>query len=163
MKTLLILALGLVCSLPARADILPDKPEPQVRHNPITYPLRATGDTFKDVFTFKDKQFSAVALAYIGAYGADMVSTKEMFDKFPPTPGRRASVEGGPFFHGTRDAGRIAAAWGGVTIANIVIAHEWKKHVKNRFLRDLWSTGMVYQSAEHIDAVVRNSRLGEKQ
>jgi hypothetical protein len=162
MKTLLILALGLVCSLPARADILPDKPEPQVsvHHNPITYPLRATADTFKDVVTFKDKQFSVVALLYIGAYGADMISTQEMFGKFPPTPGHRASVEGGPFFHGTRDAGRIAAAWGGVTIANIVIAHEWKKHVKNRFLRDLWSAGIVYQSAEHIDAAVGNLKLG---
>lgn len=157
MKILLILALGLVCSIAAKADILPDKLEPQVsvHHNPVTYPLRAAADTFKDVVTFKDKQFSVVALTYIGAYGADMISTKAMFDKCRQLP-QVPCTEAGGLFNGTRDSGRIAAAWGGITVANIVIAHEWKKHVKNRFLRDLWSAGMVYQGAEHIDAAVGN-------
>ena len=157
MRTLLIIALAFVCPIAAGADILPDKPEPQatVHHSPVTYPFRATASTVKDVVTFKDKQFSGAALLYIGAYSADMISTKTIFDKCRQLP-QVPCTEAGGLFNGTQDTGKIAAAWGGITVANIVIAHEWKKHVKNRFLRDLWSAGMVYQGAQHIDAAVSN-------
>jgi len=153
---LILLVLGFGVSS-VRSQELPDAPKPQpnlaTKQSPITYPFRATGSTLKDVVTFKDKQFSAVALFYVGSYAADMVSTKEVFDRC------LTCREAGAFFTGTRDTGKLALAWGAVTVVNIVVAHEWKKHVHNRVLRDLWSVGMLYQAGNHIDATVDNSGI----
>lgn len=157
MKILGLIVLALMCSIATQADILPDKPEPQVHHNPFTVPFRETANTFKDVATFKDKKFSVAAFTYVGAYGADMISTVVVWDKCSKLPQLQCS-EGGGFFNGTRDAGRLAAAWGGIAVANIVISYEWKKHIKNRYIHDLWAAGMVYQGSQHVYGSVGNVR-----
>jgi hypothetical protein len=61
----------------------------------------------------------------------------------------------------TCDTGKIAAAWGAVTVANIALSHTWKRHIKNRFLKRIWPAALLGFAGSHANAAAHNFSLPE--
>jgi hypothetical protein len=115
-------------------------------------PLREVGSTFVDMVTFRDKTFAVAAWSYVGAYTADMISTRTSFQRCTNC------FESGALFHGTRSAVHISLAWGSVTTANLLAAHAWKREARDPE-RWAWPAGLAVFSSIHARAAYLNSCL----
>ena len=130
MKTLLIIALALLCSVAAQADTLPDKPQPQPRT--------------------ADKEFWVCTSALATAWTLDTISTHQSFATHPH------AYEVGGLFNGSRSVPKIMGAWAAVDIGAVVLSYEWKKHVRNRYLHPLWRVPLLIGAEGHTRAAINN-------
>jgi hypothetical protein len=80
-----------------------------------------------------------------------MITTKQVFDRCA------LCVEGGSLANGERSVGKLSLEWGAVGVANLVIAHAWKDHARNRFMHALWASGLVYEGSNHVRAAYHNA------
>jgi hypothetical protein len=137
---------------------LPDKPVAQV--NIVTAPIREAGRTFKDVFTFKNKQFSSESLAYLLAYGADQAITGYNFEHghcVGTRPGVSCSVvEVGPLFKGSSSEAPIALSWGAVYVGVTVVSHTLLTHSRSKFVHGVAHAVESYGAVSHTRAAINN-------
>src|SRR4029077_18413049 len=92
----LALALFFSC-LPVLAQDLPSVPRKKsMVVKVLLAPLRVVGSTLVDMVTFRDKTFAVAAWSYVGAYAADMITTRSVFQRCP------TCFEVGALFHGSR-------------------------------------------------------------
>lgn len=141
----------LLCAVLAPFAHAQAEPKPVTPISILKAPLRETARTFADMARIHDKVFAISGWAYVSAYSADMISTKQAFDRCP------LCVEGGSLANGERSVGKLSLEWGAVGIANLVIAHAWKEHAHNRFMHALWSSGLVYEGSNHVRAAYHNA------
>jgi hypothetical protein len=146
------LALALIFScLPVLAQ---DRPRVPRRKSLVVKvllaPLREARATFVDMVTFRDKTFAVAAWAYVGAYAADMISTRTALQ------GYLDCFENGVLFHGSRSAMHISLAWGGFTTANLLTAHAWKREAPG-LERWAWPAGLALFGSIHVRAAYLNS------
>jgi len=127
---------GLPC-FAADPSILPDKPEPRY----VAGKVRTA-----------DHEYWIEAGAFAAAWTLDGISTQ--------TADPRAR-EAGLFFPGTRSTAKIMGAWAAVDIGAAVVAYEWKKHVRNRFLHPLWRVPMPAGTVGHDYSAIGNFSLGK--
>ena len=114
-------------------------------------PLRQVRATFVDMVTFRDKTFAVAAWSYVSAYAADMISTHYAFQRWA------ACIEGDGLFNGSRSAGKISFAWGGVTMANVVAAHAWKRNARDPE-RWAWPAGLAVFGSMPREAYLNSCR-----
>ena len=149
MRAAATVMLFFVFAAAAFAQDLPEKPHPAARAaTPIgrlaLAPMRETGATIKDMATFKDKEFAAVAWMTLAAYGADEATTKYRWDRCA------GCYERGPFLHGSHSAAGQALGYGVWNLGMLVLAHEWKGRIRNKWVRPLWTAGLVgYRIVPH--------------
>jgi hypothetical protein len=146
------LAVALIFScLPVLAQDRLDVPRKKsVVAKVLLAPLREVRSTLVDMVTFRDKTFAVAAWSYVGAYAADMISTHYAFQRCP------ACIEGGGLFNGSRSVGKISFAWGGVTMANVVAAHAWKRSARDPE-RWAWPAGLAVFGTMHAREAYLNS------
>jgi hypothetical protein len=140
MWRLLILSLLLNFSLAAKADELPAKPVALIRV--------ASAPAKPKVV---DKEFIVDVSAMTLAWGLDGISTHRNFS--------HARYEIGPFFPGTQSTWKPELAWAGVDAAAVVLGYEWKKHVRNRYLKSLWRVPILDRAVEHTNSAIGNWRI----
>jgi hypothetical protein len=140
---------------------LPEKPV--ARGNIITAPFQETGRTFRDVFTFKNKQFSSESLAYLLAYGADQAITGYNLRHghcVGTLPGVSCSVvEVGPFFKGSTSEAPVALSWGAVYVGVTVISHTLVTHTRNKFVHGVAHAMESYGAVSHTRAAIDNLKF----
>jgi hypothetical protein len=148
------LALALLFScLPVFAQDRPEVPRKKSTVAKVLLaPLREARSTLVDMVTFRDKTFAVAAWLYVGAYAADMISTHSAFQHCP------ACVENGGLLNGSRSAGKVSLVWGGITTANLVAAHEWKRKARDPE-RWAWPAELVAFGSIHAHAAYLNSCL----
>ncbi len=148
------LALALIFScLPVVAQDRPEVPRKKfIVAKVLLAPLREARSTFVDMVTFRDKTFAVAAWAYVGAYAADMISTRSVFERCA------TCVENGGLLNGSRSAGRVSLVWGGITTANLIAAHDWKRKARDPE-RWAWPAGLaVFGSIHARDAYLNSCR-----
>lgn len=131
-KPLYLLAIVLLSTCTTHADaIKPDKPEPRTINT----------------------EFKIEAAALATAWTADTISTHQWIQHCP------TCYEVGGLFNGSRSTAKIMGAWALVDLGTGIIAYEWKKHVRNRYLHELWRVPMLIQAGGHLQAVGHNASL----
>ncbi len=133
------LLLFIVLSAPcfaADTAILPDKPEPQYQGKIHT----------------ADREFWIETAAFGTAWTLDGISTHNADPR---------AREAGIFFHGSRSTIKIMGAWAAVDVGAAVVAYEWKKHVRNRYLHPLWRVPMLAGTLGHDYSAIGNWSLGK--
>jgi hypothetical protein len=139
---------------------LPDKPAG--RGNIVAAPFQEAGHTFRDVFTFRNRQFSSESLAYLLAYGADQAITGYNFKHghcVGTLPGISCPVvEVGPLFKGSSSEAPIALSWGAVYVGVTVISHTLLTHTRNKFSHGVAHTLESYGAVSHTRAAINNLR-----
>jgi len=142
MKLLRLSLLFLLVSLPVFGQsFVPTHHESTIK-KVLLAPFKEVGRTAVDMVTFRDKPFAIAAWAYVGAYTADMVSTHTAFSRC------LGCVEGGLFARNSRSSGQVTAAWGGVAIANLTVAHLWKREAPTS-IKWAWPAGLAFLGTEH--------------
>jgi hypothetical protein len=146
------LALALIFScLPLLAQDRPRVPRKKsIMVKALLAPLREVRSTFVDMVTFRDKAFAVAAWAYVGAYAADMISTRTALQRCSDC------FENGALFHGSRSAIHISLAWGGFTATNLLAAHAWKRGAPGPE-RWAWPAGLAVFGSIHVRAAYLNS------
>lgn len=99
------------------------------------------------------KQFWIEAGVMTSAWAADTISTHQAFES------NRTRVEIGGIGNGTRNTPKIMASWGAIDFSAAILAFEWKRHVRNRYLHPLWHLPMLIRTEEHTQAAIGNWRL----
>lgn len=127
------LSLALMAGIPAMAQGLPDKPKPVI-----------------------DREFKIQVISLGAAYTFDVLSTKHWLANCPQT--NLKCVERGYFGNGTRSMPKITLELAAFDGAMVVLAYEWKKHVRNKYLHPLWRIPMLYQVQAHTMAAVGSYR-----
>jgi hypothetical protein len=130
-------------SLPVFANDLPEAPKPMFSTAPA-----ARVPTL-------DKEFIIEAVALATAWTADTISTHQWIQHCP------TCYEVGGLFNGSRSTAKIMGAWALVDLGTGIVAYEWKKHVKNRYLHELWRVPMLVQTEGHTQSVIHNSTIQE--
>lgn len=102
-----------------------------------------------------NKEFIVDTSVMAGAWTLDTIATHWSFDHCA------GCVEAGGFFNGTRKTAPIAAAWGGVDVAAVVLSYEWKRHVTNRYIHWLWRAPLLYRSEAHLQGGIGNFVRGD--
>jgi hypothetical protein len=146
------LALALIFScLPVFAQDRPEVPRKKsMVAKVLLAPLREARSTFVDMVTFRDKTFAVTAWLYVGAYAADMINTRSALQRCA------ACVENGGLLNGSRSAGKVSLVWGGITTANLVAAHEWKRKARDPE-RWAWPAGLAVFGSIHAREAYLNS------
>ncbi len=114
--------------LAAHADELPSKPEPRTA----------------------DREFWIATSAMTAAWTMDTISTHQSSVAHP------TYHETGYLFTGSRSTPKIMGAWAIVDVGAVVLAYEWKRHVKNKYLHPLWRVPMGQRIFAHTDAAIGN-------
>jgi hypothetical protein len=126
-----LIAIFLLITGTARAQDLPEKPQPRTA----------------------DAHFWLEVGAMGAAWTMDTVSTHQLWQRCT------GCIEDGGFFNGERSTAKSQAAWGGIDVAALMLGYEWKKHVHNRYLHPLWRVPMLYRSEAHAQAAIGNWTL----
>lgn len=103
-----------------------------------------------------DLEFKLEAGALAGAWTADTISTQELWGRC------RGCFEAGGFFNGTRQTARIEGAWAAVDAGSLLLAYEWRRHIRNRWLKPFWRAPLLVRVGCHGAAAWSNSQLGRK-
>jgi hypothetical protein len=141
MRLIGIAIASLLVSSSVCAQSLPEKPQPRT----------------------VDREFVTEAGALAVAWTMDAVSTNARFHWCDQHYGTRLGhqpdcFEGGGFFNDTRDTAKIMGAWAATDIAAAVVAYEWKRHVRNRYVNPLWRVPMSIGIVGHTKSAIFNWR-----
>jgi hypothetical protein len=124
-----------LAAMPCFANELPIKPEPQPRAH-----------------TAANREFWVEAGAMGAAWTMDTVSTSQLF------AGRSYKHETGWIYYGSRSTPKIMGTWAAIDLGTLVIAYEWKRHVRNRYLNPLWRAPMAWRTFGHTQSAFGNWR-----
>lgn len=131
----LYLFFGSPCFAQSFSQNLPDKPQPQPAGH------------------VADREFWAEAGLMGAAWTADTITTHQMFAANPYTQ------EGGILANGSRSTPKVMGEWAAVDLGSAIVAYEWKKHVRNRYLHPLWHVFMLQRVASHSEGAANNLSL----
>lgn len=97
----------------------------------------------------RDPYWATMALAVVGAYTADIITTKMAEDRNP------SSIEVGPIFKGTHATWNLALGWGAIDGAALVFSHRLNR------THTLWGTAIAastgFIASSHAQAAYSNA------
>jgi len=97
----------------------------------------------------EDNEFRVDVAAVGTAWTMDTISTH--MSHTDPT-----AYEHGQLFNGSRSTPKIMGAWAVVDVGAIILSHEWKLHVTNKWLHPLWRVPLLVSAGGHGYAAIDN-------
>lgn len=130
---------------PAQANVLPDTPIANGKPIEGVYPL--------DVIEHKtvNTEFKIWIVAMGASWAADTVTTKQLFDRCP------YCHEVGPIGNGSRNVALVMGSYAAIDVGVAIAMYEWKRHIKNKKLNQLWRLMPAKRISAHTYAAVSNS------
>lgn len=142
---LLFVLLGISAPLSAQPRLL------HVVSRPPVWAAHETWHTMRDMAHYRDPYWSTMAWSLVGAYTADMTSTKLANIHCP------SCIEVGPIFKGTHATWNLAIGWGLIDGATLVASHRLNR--THTAWRSALAALPAFGVSTHAQAAWHNSQI----